>query len=145
MVPAGLPVMFPEQVKLPVEFCTVQPVLADPPAIFTSIAPSVCRLSPVLVAASVPPLANVKAVAEAVMVSMEATPVSAPPEVTFNPPFEVNANVPVPLPILVLAVPVVLILVVPVKVAPAVAVNNPLRVKESPSAAGYSSVPVLLQ
>jgi hypothetical protein len=90
----------------------------------------------VLVADKVPPLAKVKPVAVTPIVSMDATPVKAPPVVTFRPPFDVRAKVPVALPMAVLAVPVVLILVVPVKVAPAVAVKRPLKVTESPEAAG---------
>ena len=47
----------------------------------------------------VPAPANVRLVAFTPIVSIEATPVSAPPVVTFNPPFEVKAKVPVALPI----------------------------------------------
>ena len=137
-MPEVVPVMFPEQVRFPVELLTVQPVAVDPPAIFTSTDPSVCRFKAVLAADSVPPLAKPKEVAVTDMVSMEGTPVKAPPVVTFSPPFEVKANVPVPLPMLVLAVPVVLMLVVPTRVAPAVAVNRPFNVSLSPSAAGIN-------
>lgn len=62
---------------------------------------------------TVPAPANVKAVALVLIVSSEATPVKAPPVVTFRPPDEVNWNVPVALPIVVAAVPVELIKVVP--------------------------------
>ena len=63
-----------------------------------------------LVADKVPPLAKVKAVAETAMVSMDATPVKAPPVVTFSPPLLVKAKVPVALPMAVFPVPVVLML-----------------------------------
>src|SRR6266702_1118031 len=76
-----------------------------------------------------PTPANPKLVAEVVMVSKEATPDTAPPVVTFNPPLEVNANVPVPLPIAVLAVPDVLILAAPTTVNPPFAVRSPVEVK----------------
>ncbi len=78
------------------------------------------------------------------MVSIDDTPVNAPFCVTFN-PVDVNENAPVLLPIVVLLVPVVLILVVPTKVAPAVAVNNPLRVTLSPMFAVSSVVSFLTQ
>lgn len=54
-----LPEMVPVQVKLPVEFSTVQPVAEEPPAILTSTEPSFWRLSPVEVAVTVPAPAKV--------------------------------------------------------------------------------------
>ncbi len=72
------------------------------------------------------------------------TPVKKPPVDTLSPD-DVNENAPVLLPIVVLLVPVVLILVVPTKVAPAVAVNNPLRVTLSPMFAVSSVVSFLTQ
>jgi hypothetical protein len=42
-VPDPEPVIFPLQVKLPVELATVHPVAEDPPAIFTLILPSTCN------------------------------------------------------------------------------------------------------
>lgn len=50
--------------------------------------------------------AKPSAVAEVEMVSMEATPVKAPPVVTFRPPLEAIAKVPVVLPMVILLVPV---------------------------------------
>ena len=52
----------------------------------------------------VPVPAKVKAVAEVPMVSIDATPVNAPPVVTFSPPEDVKAKVPVPFPIAVFPV-----------------------------------------
>jgi len=54
----------------------------------------------------VPAAAKVTSVAENNIVSMEATPVRAPPVVTLSPPLEVRAKVPVALPIVTLLVPV---------------------------------------
>lgn len=102
-------VIVPEQERLPFELVMVQPVAADPPAILTSTAPSPWRLSPVSVAARVPPWAKVTAVADTAMVSSVATPVRSPVVETFNPPLEVRAKVPVELPIATLPVPVVAI------------------------------------
>jgi hypothetical protein len=90
----------------------------------------------------VPAPAKPKAVAEVEMVSIEATPVNAPPVVTFSPPLDVNWKVPVALPILTFPVPVVAMLtfeapdvarlVVPVEVkfvnVPAAAVVAPIAV-----------------
>lgn len=82
-----------------------------------------------VVEAIVPAPAKVKLVAEVAIVSIEATPVKAPPVVTFSPAFEVNAKVPVAFPIAVFAVPVVLIEAVPPEtVIPAEPVNNPADV-----------------
>ena len=75
--------------------------------------------------------ANPRAVAEVEMVSIEATPVKAPPVVTFKPPFEVRAKVPVALPTAVFPVPEVLMLTVAASVAPAVAVRRPFNVSLS--------------
>jgi len=61
-------------------------------------------LFPVLM---VPAFANVRLVALTPIVSIDATPVSAPPVDTFKPPFDVSANVPVLLPILTFPVLVV--------------------------------------
>ena len=59
--------------------------------------------------------------------SIEATPVKAPPVVTFNPPLEVKAKVPVELPIVVLPVPVVAMVTL---LAPALAMSvAPVDVK----------------
>lgn len=123
-VPAAVTV--PEQAKLPLELVTVQPV-EEPPAKFTSPVPEPAILTPpvetppILIAPVVPASrliavaaveiemvgaveVNVKAVELVVMVSMEATPVRAPPVVTFKPPVEVRAKVPEALPIAVLPV-----------------------------------------
>lgn len=67
------------------------------------------RVSPVVVEASVPVPAKVMAVAENPIVSTLATPVRAPPVVTFKPPAEVRAKVPVEFPIATVPVPVVAI------------------------------------
>jgi len=78
---------------------------------------------------NVPAPAKVRAVAEVAIVSIEATPVSAPAVVAFNPPFETKANVPVALPIVVFDVPVPFILAVPpVTVRPRLPVSNPAEV-----------------
>ena len=108
----------------------------------------------------VPAPAKVKPVAVTAIVSIEATPVKAPPVVTLSPPFEANANVPVALPIVVFAVPVEFIEAVPpVIVTPAEPVNNPAEVIVpvpevemfpevvilSPAVIGERVVPVLSQ
>lgn len=88
---------------------------------FQALANPAVRLSALApVAAIVPPAAKVSAVAEVVIVSIEATPVKAPPVVTFNPEPAVKAKVvparakvPVEFPIVVDADPVELIKVVP--------------------------------
>lgn len=133
------PLMVPVQVKLPVELAKVQPVAPEPPATLTSIAPSACRFKAVVVAPKVPVPAKVMAVAEVAMVSIEATPVKAPPVVTFKPPFEVKAKVPVALPMAVLLVPAVLILTLPEEpiwrylIVPALLVT--LKISTEPAAA----------
>ncbi len=91
-------VIVPEHAKLPLELVMVQPVAELPPAMLTSIAPSAWRFRAVVVAPIVPVPAKVKAVAEVAIVSIEVTPVSAPPVETFK-PLEVKAKVPVALPI----------------------------------------------
>ena len=73
------------------------------------------------------------------MVSTEATPVNAPPVVTFNPPLDVKAKVPVEFPIAVLLVPLVLIFVVPVTVNPE---SVPTLVSEEAVTPEFSVVPV---
>jgi hypothetical protein len=55
---------------------------------------------------SVPAPAKPREVAETLIVSMEATPVTAPTVVTLRPPLEVRANVPVAFPTVTLFVPV---------------------------------------
>ncbi len=52
-VPEEEPVILPEQVKLPVELATVQPVAPDPPAIVTSTEPSDCKAKAVAAAVTV--------------------------------------------------------------------------------------------
>lgn len=136
-------VIVPEQAKFPFELVIVQPVDPDPPAILTSPVDTPAILTAPDVPASkakaeVPPAATdpapakVKAVDEVVIVSMDATPVNAPPVVTFRPPLEVKENVPEELPIAVLDVPEVLMEAVPPEmVKPAEPVNNPATVKAS--------------
>src|SRR5512135_27571 len=109
--------MSPEQERLPLLLVTVHPVADTPPASSTSpvlVLPT-CTL-PVVPASRVrfdvppaetaPPATNVREEELTAMVSIEATPVNAPPVVTFKPPLEVSANVPVELPTVVLPVPV---------------------------------------
>jgi hypothetical protein len=123
------PVIAAVQAKAPVAFVMVHPVDPTPPPI---------KISPVEVlfkfkAPEEPPLrlkalapvdvtdpvaAKVKDVADTPIVSMEATPVNAPPVVTFSPPFDVNANVPVEFPTVTFPVPVVAIVTL---LAPALA------------------------
>ena len=79
------PEIVPLQVKSPVVLLTVQPVAAEPPAMLTFIAPSAWRLRAVEVAPNVPAPAKVMAVAEVAIVSIEVTPVKAPPVVTSRP------------------------------------------------------------
>lgn len=89
-------VIAPEQVKLPVEFATVHPVEPEPPPIRISPVEVLLRFktpeappsklsafAPVEETAPAP--AKVKAVAEVAIVSIEATPVSAPAVETFSP------------------------------------------------------------
>ena len=57
-------------------------------------------------AAMAPAPAKPRLVADVVMVSRDATPVTFPDVSTFNPPLETTANVPVPFPIVTLFVPV---------------------------------------
>src|SRR3989344_5248546 len=52
-VPELDPVIFPVQVKLPVELATVQPVAPDPPAMVTSTEPSDCNAKAVAAAVTV--------------------------------------------------------------------------------------------
>ena len=79
--------------------------------------------------AIVPVLANVNAVDVVVIVFIDATPVSAPAVVTFNPPEEVRANVPVEFPIFVFPLPVVFSETVPpATVSPALPVISPAEV-----------------
>ena len=80
----------------------------------TEVAPLVPKLKAAAVVSTVPAPANVNAVAVVPMVSIEATPVKAPPVVTFNPPLEVKAKVPVELPMATLPVLVVARFKVPV-------------------------------
>ena len=114
------PVIPALQAKAPVEFVIVHPVEADPPPIRISpvevpfrfsapdAPPSIfIALAPVEV--TVPAPAKESAVAVTPIVSIDETPVSAPPVVTFKPPLDVRENVPVPLPIVVFPVPVVAI------------------------------------
>ena len=95
----------------------VQPVSPLPPASSTLPVevPAICTrplppassvrllVPPALIA---PAPANPSEVALTDIVSIEATPVSAPPVVTLRPPFEESANVHVALPISTLPVPV---------------------------------------
>lgn len=100
----------------------------------------------------VPAPAKVKAVAEVAIVSIEATPVRAPPVVTFNPPLEASANVPVELPTVTFPVPVVAIVTL---LAPAVAifvapvednvVNAPVDAVVAPIAVLFIPVAVVLK
>ena len=69
------------------------------PKLTLPVAPESNVIAETVVEEIVPAPAKVKAVAETEIVSIEATPVKAPPVVTFNPPFEVTAKVPVGLPI----------------------------------------------
>src|SRR5690606_33192895 len=82
----------PEQERFPLLLVMVQPVAAEPPAMFTSTEPSPCRFSPVFVAAIVPSSAKVRSSAETVIVSMLETPVKSPLVETFRPPFDANWN-----------------------------------------------------
>ena len=61
----------------------------------TEVAPLVPKFNAAPVVSTVPAPANVSAVAVVPMVSSDVTPVSAPPVVTFSPPFDVKAKVPV--------------------------------------------------
>jgi len=76
------------------------------PILTVPVVPESKVMAEVVVDLIVPSAAKVKAVAEVVIVSIEATPVKAPPVVTFNPPLEAIASVPVALPIVVFPVPV---------------------------------------
>ena len=67
-MPDEEPVILPVQVRLPVELATVQPVAAEPPAMLTSIAPSVWRFKPVAWALIFKPPAEL--VIEAVVVDV---------------------------------------------------------------------------
>ena len=148
-VPLLPPIIFPSQIKLPSEFTTVQPVEAEPPASSTSPVEMfpICTLPldpPSRVRFEVPPADTAPTpakdieVAEVLIVSIDETPVKAPPD-TLR-PVDVNVNEPDEFPIEVFAVPVVLIFVVPATVNPAfpvinpVDVNVPALVREEPAA-----------
>ncbi len=132
MVPSAEPVILPEQVRLPFELVTVHPVAADPPASSTfpvevfpiwtrPVEPASRVRFEVPPAVIAPAAAKSRAVAETPIVSMEATPVRAPPVVTFKPPFEEIARVPVALPRVTFPVPV-----------PSETFPDPFTVKEPP-------------
>ena len=98
MISPALPVpMLRVLAKLPKPRLTV-PVVPES-RLSAPVVPEVIARAVALPDESVPVPAKPSAVAEVVMVSMEETPVSAPAVVTFNPPFEVRANVPVAFPI----------------------------------------------
>jgi len=105
----------PVQLKAPVEFTIVHPVDRDPPPINISpvevplrfkipVAPPSIFIALTPVDVIVPAPTNDSAVALTPIVSIEETPVRAPPVVTFNPPLDVSEKVPVPFPIAVLPV-----------------------------------------
>jgi hypothetical protein len=115
------------QAKAPVELVTVQPVADKPPA--SKILP--VETEPILMAPLVPASrliavavvdtemvgaveVKVNAVALVPMVSIEATPVKAPPVLTLSPPLLVRVNVPVELPMATAP----LLVEVPILVAP---------------------------
>jgi hypothetical protein len=74
------------------------------PKLTVPVVPESSVIAEEVVEEIVPAPANVIAVADTAIVSIEATPVKAPPVVTFNPPLLVKAKVPVALPIAVLPV-----------------------------------------
>lgn len=80
---------------------------ALPVRLRAAVAPAVSARALAPVELMVPAPAKVRAVALVAIVSIEATPVKAPPVVTFRPPDEVKANVPVALPMATVPVPVV--------------------------------------
>ena len=133
------------------ESVTVHPVAAAPPAIFTSPWPLDCKFSTPAVPEMVPAPAKVKAEEVTPIVSTEATPVRAPPVVTFN-PLLVNARVPVPFPMatfpdpavsmFTLTAPVVPRLVVPVEVK---VVKAPVEAVVAPMAVELIPVPVVVK
>lgn len=109
------PVIPAVQARAPVELVTVQPVEPTPPPIRmlpvevlfkfkAPVAPPSRFMALAPVDVTEPAAAKVKAVAEIPTVSMEATPVNAPPVVTFSPPLDVKAKVPVELPMAVFPV-----------------------------------------
>lgn len=88
-----------------------------------------------------PAPANPNAVADTEIVSTEATPVSAPAAVTFNPPFDVKANVPDAFPSERLLVPVVPRKIFPVVVPPRL--SDCIRsVAKFPVAVRYIALPL---
>ena len=123
-VPELEPVKFeplkpPVQLNAPVEFTIVHPVEAEPPPIRISpvdvplrlsapVAPPSMLMAFVPVDVTVPTPAKDNAVAVTPIVSIDETPVSAPPIVTLSPPLDVRENVPRPFPIAVLPVELVL-------------------------------------
>jgi hypothetical protein len=104
------PAMPAVQAKAPVEFVIVHPVDPDPPPIKmlpvelllifnTPVDPPSRDSALAPVEESEPPAANVRAVPEVEIVSIDVTPVRAPPVVILSPPFDVSANVPEEFPI----------------------------------------------
>jgi hypothetical protein len=94
--------------EAPVVFPIVTVLAFDPVPKFTlPVVPLSKVIADEVVEVIVPAPAKVRAVAEVAIVSIEATPVSAPPVVTLRPPVLVRANVPLELPIATLPVFVV--------------------------------------
>ena len=119
----------PVQDMAPVEFVIVHPVDPDPPPIKISpvddplrfsapVAPPSIFIAFAPVEVTVPVPAKDIAVAVTPIVSIEETPVSAPPVLTFSPPLDVRKNVPVAFPIAVFPVPVVAIFTLLAPVVP---------------------------
>jgi hypothetical protein len=98
-------IIFP---AVPVPMLTVLALLPVP-RLTAPVVPESRVIALVPVESSEPAPANVIVVAVKPMVSIDATPVKAPPVVTFNPPLDVSAKVPVALPMVVFPVPVVAI------------------------------------
>ncbi len=97
LIPAEPELMFTALAPVVFPMVTVL-ALAPVPTLTAPVVPESRVKAEVVVEAIVPAPANVRAVAETAIVSIEATPVNAPPVVTFKPPLEVKAKVPVPLP-----------------------------------------------
>jgi hypothetical protein len=142
MVPVEAPVMLPEQVKLPLELVTVQPVEPEPPP---------RSMSPVLVPPSktwpvVLPSSEIFCAAPPAAIAMELEPVKLPMATRL--PLLSMRWVPAPAPVLM---PVVPFRVVPVTVEALVIVPEPLVeilpevVIASPAVAGCRVVPLRLQ
>jgi hypothetical protein len=125
--------------------------LAPVPILTAPVVPESRVMAEVVVEEIVPAPAKVRAVAEVAIVSIDTTPVSAPPVVTFNPPLDARENVPVALPITTLPVPVVAMFTLEAPVVPRLVppvelkvVNAPVLAVVAPMAVEFMPVAVVV-